>query len=63
MRGVGAVFYLAFALAQGVRGEQAQTMISATLATIAASIVLHGISATPLMRWYRHWRARRTGHA
>lgn len=58
IRGVGAVFYLAFALAQGVKGEQAQTLISATLATIAASIVLHGISATPLMRWYRHWRAR-----
>jgi NhaP-type Na+/H+ or K+/H+ antiporter len=60
IRGVGSLFYVAYALQHGVQGLLAQTLISATLVAVALSIVLHGISATPLMRWYHHWR-RRTG--
>lgn len=51
IRGVGSLFYLLLVLRAGVSGSAADTLISITLWTIAASIVLHGLSARPLMRW------------
>ncbi len=59
VRGIGSLFYLAFALAQGVTAGLAATLLSACLWTIALSIVVHGISATPLMAWHRARRVRR----
>jgi NhaP-type Na+/H+ or K+/H+ antiporter len=59
IRGVGALYYLAFALTQGLEGGLARQIMSASLTCIAASIVLHGVSATPLMaRYQRRRRAR-----
>jgi sodium/hydrogen antiporter len=58
VRGIGSLFYLAFALAQGVTAALAATLVSACLWTIALSIVVHGISATPLMAWHQARRAR-----
>jgi sodium/hydrogen antiporter len=58
VRGIGSLFYLAFALAQGVSAALAATLVSACLWTIALSIVVHGISATPLMAWHQARRAR-----
>jgi sodium/hydrogen antiporter len=58
VRGVGSLFYLAFALAHGVDAALAATLVSACLWTIALSIVVHGISATPLMAWHQARRAR-----
>src|SRR5574338_267447 len=52
IRGIGSVFYLAFALGHGVSGALAQDLVSFTLVTIAASIVAHGFSVLPAMRWY-----------
>jgi len=57
IRGVGSLFYLAFVLERGVSGPAAQTLISACLVCLAVSIALHGVSATPLMRWYQRRRA------
>jgi sodium/hydrogen antiporter len=59
VRGIGSLFYLAFALAHGVGAALAGTLVSATLWTIALSIVVHGISATPLMAWHRARRGSR----
>jgi NhaP-type Na+/H+ or K+/H+ antiporter len=59
VRGIGSMFYLSFALAQGVGASLAGTLVSACLWTIALSIVVHGISATPLMAWHRQRRTRR----
>lgn len=53
IRGIGSIFYLVFALRQGLSGELAQQLISLTLVTVAASIVLHGVSVGPLMKWYQ----------
>ncbi|MDD0841434.1 cation:proton antiporter [Pseudomonas sp. Gutcm_11s] len=53
IRGIGSLFYLMFALHQGVSGEQAEQLVSLTLLTVAASILLHGASVRPLMQWYR----------
>jgi sodium/hydrogen antiporter len=49
IRGIGSLFYLLFALEHGVGGRLAQDLVSATLVCVAVSIVLHGVSATPLM--------------
>ena len=54
IRGVGAMFYLTFALHQGLGGDIASVVTSASLVCIALSILLHGVSATPLMAWYHH---------
>jgi sodium/hydrogen antiporter len=58
VRGIGSLFYLAFVLAQGVSAPLAVTLVSASLWTIALSIVVHGMSATPLMAWHQSRRAR-----
>jgi sodium/hydrogen antiporter len=50
IRGIGSVYYLAFALNHGLAGAVGGTVVEATLATIALSIFAHGVSATPLMR-------------
>jgi len=60
IRGVGSLFYLAFVLTQGIDAALADTLITATLSCVAISIVLHGISATPLMAAY-HLRQERRG--
>ena len=52
IRGIGSVFYLLFAIRHGVNGSLAQQLITFTLVTVAVSIVLHGVSVTPLMRRY-----------
>ena len=52
VRGVGSVYYLAFAVTHGAASSEVRTLADLTLMTVAASIVVHGISVTPLMRRY-----------
>ena len=52
VRGVGSVYYLAYALMHGVSAGPARALVDITLVVVAASIVLHGISVTPMMRRY-----------
>lgn len=59
VRGVGSVYYLAFALSHGVPAADARVLADITLVVVAASIVLHGVSVTPLMQWYSVRRPRR----
>ena len=49
IRGIGSLFYLAFAMEHGISGTLAHELLAATLICVALSIVLHGVSATPLM--------------
>ena len=58
IRGIGSLFYLVFALEHGVTGTLASTLTSATHACVALSIVLHGVSATPLMHAYKQRRSK-----
>lgn len=53
IRGIGSLYYLSFALALGFAGAEARLLADITLMAIATSIVVHGISVTPLMRRYR----------
>jgi NhaP-type Na+/H+ or K+/H+ antiporter len=52
VRGVGSIYYLAYALAHGVPGPAARMLTDITLVVVAGSIILHGISVTPLMQRY-----------
>ncbi len=50
IRGVGSVYYLAFAILSGALApEDTAEVTGLVLAVVAASIVVHGISVTPLM--------------
>jgi sodium/hydrogen antiporter len=52
IRGIGSLYYLAYALNKGLPEDLADRMVSLTMATVAVSIVAHGISVTPLMNRY-----------
>lgn len=52
IRGAGSVYYLLYAVTHGLAGPHADLLIRLTLATVAASIVVHGLSVTPLMTIY-----------
>lgn len=58
VRGIGSVYYLAFALNHGVPAIAGVWLLEAVVVTIAVSIVAHGISATPLMARYQRGRQR-----
>jgi NhaP-type Na+/H+ or K+/H+ antiporter len=52
IRGIGSVYYLSFAITHGLDPELAAMLASLTLALVAASVVVHGVSVTPLMQRY-----------
>lgn len=56
IRGVGSMYYLAYAVNHGVDGSTAQTLTNAVMITVCVSILAHGISATPLMVRYARQR-------
>jgi NhaP-type Na+/H+ or K+/H+ antiporter len=58
IRGIGSVYYLLFALHHPLPRPVADTLVSMTLWTVAASIIAHGITAQPLMQRYTSWRRR-----
>jgi len=52
IRGVGSIYYLSYALGEGLKDELGEQIAWITFITIIISVVLHGITATPLMNWY-----------
>lgn len=62
IRGIGSIYYLMYAISHGLPQSLAEQMTSIVLAAVAVSIVVHGISVTPLMSFYSaRRRHRRTG--
>jgi NhaP-type Na+/H+ or K+/H+ antiporter len=53
IRGVGSLYYLSYAFGKGIEGETAEQLAWITYITVCISVILHGISATPLMNWYK----------
>jgi NhaP-type Na+/H+ or K+/H+ antiporter len=49
VRGAGSVYYLAYAITHGLPEPLAGELARLTLTTVAVSVVVHGISVTPLM--------------
>jgi NhaP-type Na+/H+ or K+/H+ antiporter len=52
IRGVGSLYYLFYSLGAGLKSEVGEQISWITLITVVISIVLHGITSTPLMNWY-----------
>jgi len=59
IRGIGSLFYLALVIDSGLSATLCVDLVNATLPAIALSVLLHGVSATPLMALYQRRRARR----
>lgn len=61
IRGIGSIYYLMYAVNHGVPDSMAEELISLTLTVVTVSIVAHGISVTPLMKFYSRRKARQHG--
>jgi NhaP-type Na+/H+ or K+/H+ antiporter len=57
IRGIGSLYYLFYALNHGVQGALAQQLVPLVLTVVAVSIIVHGISVTPLMQRYERKHA------
>ncbi|MGN9790385.1 cation:proton antiporter [Streptomyces sp. OZ13] len=49
IRGIGSLFYLAYALGQGHFAAHAEELWSVVAFTVLASVMLHGVAATPVI--------------
>jgi NhaP-type Na+/H+ or K+/H+ antiporter len=52
IRGIGSLYYLAFVIRHGLPADLADLFTSLVLSLVAISIVVHGLSVTPLMNLY-----------
>lgn len=59
IRGIGSLYYVAYALNHGVRGTAAVALLSTVVTVIAVSVTVHGISVTPILNWYERSLARK----
>jgi sodium/hydrogen antiporter len=59
IRGLGSLYYLSYAFGKGLSGEVGEEVAWIIYFTVVISIILHGISTTPLMTWYEHKRPRK----
>ena len=59
IRGIGSIYYLLYAIGEGLSPAMSEQMISIVLTAVAASIVMHGLSVTPLMNFYQARRSAR----
>ncbi|EDX72600.1 transporter, CPA2 family [Coleofasciculus chthonoplastes PCC 7420] len=63
VRGVGSLYYLSYSLGKSLEGELGERIAWITSITVVLSIIIHGISATPLMKWYEKADQERTHNA
>ena len=52
IRGIGSIYYLMYAVNHGLPRAVAEQLVGITIIVVAISIVMHGVSVTPLMEWY-----------
>jgi len=52
VRGIGSLYYLMYAIQHGLETPHAVTLVSVVLIAVTLSIVLHGVTVTPLMKAY-----------
>jgi NhaP-type Na+/H+ or K+/H+ antiporter len=58
IRGIGSIYYLTLAVHHGISTSLARHLISFTLWAVMVSVIVHGISVTPLMNFYQARRRR-----
>jgi NhaP-type Na+/H+ or K+/H+ antiporter len=52
IRGIGSLYYLSYSLTHGLAEPYASVLTGLTLAVVAVSVIVHGISVTPLVERY-----------
>jgi NhaP-type Na+/H+ or K+/H+ antiporter len=52
IRGIGSIYYLMYAIQRGVREDEAASIAGLVLGVVAISVIVHGITVTPLMKRY-----------
>jgi sodium/hydrogen antiporter len=52
IRGLGCLYYLSYAFGKGLSGDSGEEIAWIVYSTVVISIILHGVTATPLMLWY-----------
>jgi sodium/hydrogen antiporter len=60
IRGLGSIYYLTYALGEGVKGETAEQIVWITLTIVVFSIIIHGITAAPLIAWYEKVKSQKS---
>ncbi len=58
IRGIGSLYYLAYAIEHGLSPDLSRQLANLILTVVAVSIVVHGISVTPLMKLYSNRKQR-----
>jgi sodium/hydrogen antiporter len=53
IRGIGSIYYLMYAIENGMPGEISARLVNLTFIVVAVSVVVHGVSVTPLMNYYQ----------
>jgi sodium/hydrogen antiporter len=53
IRGIGSLYYLMFAFQRGLEEDLARKLAGIVLTVVAASILVHGVSVTPIMSVYQ----------
>jgi sodium/hydrogen antiporter len=61
IRGIGSVYYAVYVASHDIPYPDAVALLSCVFTVIALSIIVHGISATPLMELYQRRIGRRRG--
>jgi NhaP-type Na+/H+ or K+/H+ antiporter len=59
VRGIGSLYYLSYALNHGLAPRAGSELACITLTVLVTSIVLHGITAQPLLSRYERLRSAR----
>lgn len=59
IRGIGSLYYLAYALNHGATKEFGPHLVGLTISVITLSILVHGSSATPLLSFYERRKSLR----
>ncbi len=61
LRGIGSLYYLGYSLRHGLDPALGEELVGLTISVIALSIVVHGISSTPLLARYERALEREQG--
>jgi NhaP-type Na+/H+ or K+/H+ antiporter len=52
IRGIGSLYYVSYALNLGTSGLAESVIVALTVSVVALSVVVHGVSARPVLAWY-----------
>lgn len=52
IRGIGSLYYLAYALSHGAVGGGAAAVVDLTVSVVALSVIAHGLTVRPILDWY-----------